>query len=116
MHSPYHDVMGWVDADDVYEYQPTTQQSTTSGSSSSSGSGYVDYANPYTAMVMSTTGLNFRTGPGTDYGVSVVVPGGYYVTVYGYSETNPGWVYVTVEDSRYPYASPSGWVYESYLG
>ena len=67
-------------------------------------------------MIMSTTGLNFRTGPGTDYGVSVVVPGGFYVTVYGYSETNPGWVYVTVEDSRYPYASPSGWVYEGYLG
>ncbi len=116
VHSPYHDVMGWVDADDVYEYEPTTQQSTTSGSSSSSGSGYVDYASPYSAMIMSTTGLNFRTGPGTDYGVSVVVPGGFYVTVYGYSETNPGWVYVTVEDSRYPYASPSGWVSESYLG
>lgn len=116
VHSPYHDVMGWVDADDVYEYEPTTQQSTTSGSSSSSGSGYVDYASPYSAMIMSTTGLNFRTGPGTDYGVSVVVPGGFYVTVYGYSETNPGWVYITVEDSRYPYASPSGWVSESYLG
>ena len=116
VHSPYHDVMGWVDADDVYEYQPTTQQSGNSGSSSSSGSGYVDYASPYSAMIMSTTGLNFRTGPGTDYGVSVVVPGGFYVTVYGYSETNPGWVYVTVEDSRYPYASPSGWVSESYLG
>ena len=117
VHSPYHDVMGWVATSSVYEYEPTTQSSAgSSSSSSSSGSGYVDYSYSYTAMVMSTSGLNFRTGPGTDYGVSAVVPGGYYVRVYGYSETRPGWVYVTVEDSRYPYASPSGWVSESYLG
>ena len=66
-------------------------------------------------MINSEYGLNFRSGPGAEYGADYVVPGGFYVRVTAVSEEDPAWVYVTVEDSRYPYGTPGGWVLAEYL-
>lgn len=116
-------IYGWVSVSDVYEYDnsqtTTTQQTTTSSATTTTGSssdtGYTEYSSAYKAVINSPDGLNFRTGPGTDYSVSLVVPAGFYVTVYGYSSYDSDWVYVTVTDSNYPYGSPSGWVHSDYL-
>ena len=131
VHSPYLDYMGWVYSGDVEEYKeqedttaaeeeqttasaeeqttaPAEEQTTTAAASDENTTSYL-------AMIGAAEGLNFRSGPGSDYGANLVVPGGFYVRVTAVSEENPGWVYVTVEDDRYPYGSPSGWVLEEYL-
>ena len=131
VHSPYLDYMGWVYSEDVEEYKeqedttaaeeeqttasaeeqttaPAEEQTTTAAASDENSTSYL-------AMIGAAEGLNFRNGPGSDYGSELVVPGGFYVRVTAVSEENPGWVYVTVEDDRYPYGSPSGWVLEEYL-
>lgn len=120
VYSHRYGLYGWVSASDVYEYveetttaaQTTTAQTTTTAATVSD---YKEFASSYDAVVNSDVGLNVRTGPGTGYGVSVVLPYGYTVTVKGYSATDSDWVYVTVTDSSYPYGSPSGWVHSDYL-
>ena len=126
VHSPYLDYMGWVYAKDIVEYveegQTATQDPDVEESTTKADTQVEDTtATPsedddsYIAMINSDVGLKFRTGPGEEYGSDIVVPGGFYVRVTSYSEENPGWVYVTVEDDRYPYGAPSGWVLEDYL-
>lgn len=116
VHSAYHEIIGWVSAKDIeqYEEQENTTQAT-EPEQEVTDAPEEEQTVSYLAMINSAEGLNFRSGPGYDYGADFVIPGGYYVRVTAVSDENPGWVYVTVEDERYPYGSPSGWVLEEYL-
>ena len=113
VHSPVLDVMGWVDEDVVLEYVEETTAAAIEETEEDAPA--ADSEVSYLAVISAPEGLNFRQGPGTDYATKYVVPGGYYVRVTLESAENPGWVYVTIEDSRYPYGSPSGWVSADFL-
>lgn len=113
--SPILDFMGWVNEDDLEEYveEPVVETTTSAPQEEEAPAG--DGEVSYTAVISSAEGLNFRTGPGSDYEIKYTVPGGYRVRVSKESAENPGWVYVTIEDERYPYGSPSGWVSSEFL-
>lgn len=113
--SPILDLMGWVNEDDLERYveEPAVDATTEAPVTEEAPAGDSDVS--YTAVINSDEGLNFRTGPGADYEIKYTVPGGYRVRVSKQSAENPGWVYVTIEDSRYPYGSPSGWVSAEFL-
>ena len=115
VHSPILDYMGWVIEKDLEEYvEPTTTAPVTDAPvQEEAPAGDTEVS--YTAVISSDEGLNFRTGPGSDYEVKYTVPGGYRVRVSLESSENPGWVYVTIEDGSYPYGSPSGWVSSEFL-
>ncbi len=115
VHSPYLDYMGWVYAKDVEEYIEGAETESAEPEQEVTDAPSDEGTASYLAMINSAEGLNFRSGPGYDYGSEFTVPGGFYVRVTAYSDENPGWVYVTVEDDRYPYGTPSGWVLEEYL-
>ena len=113
VHSPYLDYMGWVYAGDVDEYIEDTTAATEEEQTTAAASD--ENTTSYLAMIGAAEGLNFRSGPGYDYSSEYTIPGGFYVRVTAVSEENPSWVYVTVEDDRYPYGTPGGWVLEDYL-
>ena len=135
VHSAYHDFMGWVYEKDLEAYvEGTTEAAETEESTEPSqevtepeetvtelteevtqAPEQESDSTSYVAMIGAAEGLNFRTGPGYDYSAEVVVPGGFYVRVTAVSEEDPAWVYVTVEDDRYPYGTPGGWVLVEYL-
>lgn len=133
--SPVNDLWAWVSASYLDEYETTTTTTTrpattttrpsattttrpTTTTEPSGDNGYTEYATPYIATIYppDNDALNFRSGPGTSYGIVKAVPYGYTVTVYGYSSVDSDWVYVEVTDSRYaPYGSAEGWVYKAYI-
>jgi len=113
--SPILDFMGWVSEKDIEEYVEESVEDTTASAPEAEEAPAGDSDASYTAVISSAEGLNFRTGPGSDYEVKYTVPGGYHVRVSKESTENPGWVYVTIEDDRYPYGSPSGWVSSEFL-
>lgn len=115
VHSPYLDYMGWVYANDVEEYVEGTEAESAEPEENVTDAPSGEDDGSYLAIINSAEGLNFRSGPGAEYGAEIVVPGGFYVRVTDYSAENPGWVYVVVEDDRYPYGTPGGWVLEEYL-
>ncbi len=115
VHSPILDYLGWVNEKDLEEYvEPTTTAPVTDAPEQEEAPAG-DKEVSYTAVISSDEGLNFRTGPGSDCEVKYTVPGGYRVRVSLESSENPGWVYVTIEDERYPFGSPSGWVSSEFL-
>ncbi len=111
--SPILDFMGWVSEDDLEEYveEPVVEATTSAPEAEETP----EADTSYTAVIASAEGLNFRTGPGSDYEIKYTVPGGYRVRVTKESSENPGWVFVTIEDDSYPYGSPSGWVSAEFL-
>ena len=106
--------MGWVSEKDIEEYIEVTE-ATTAAPEEDEEEPAGDTDTSYTAVISSAEGLNFRTGPGSEYEVKYTIPGGFRVRVTKQSTENPGWVYVTVEDDSYPYGSPSGWVSSEFL-
>lgn len=112
--SPILDFMGWVSEKDIEEYIEATVEDTTAATEPEEEP-EENTDTSYTAVIASAEGLNFRTGPGSDYEVKYTIPGGYRVRVTKESSENPGWVFVIIEDDSYPYGSPSGWVSAEFL-